>query len=253
MPNYCDYAMLVKGYPSNVGKFIEIMRADYSYSPQSYFRTHPHKHMYRIFEAELNDTMCEMMGMVMQVELVGYCAWSVHSCMMPGPFSYYNDYNVKNIYNCNMFDDLDYYLINGQRYGTHLLNLAKELNLYIEAYSDEPGMCFQEHYIIDNFGRLLVEEEAQTMGFYLEDYDNYKDFIKDYKDHKEIFTEEMFNNAKQQGLAYKQIGGFEPDGIAWDYKIYGNVGKMVKIVNKDGRYVSPRMCHIVNKEENKNG
>lgn len=255
MPNYCDYEMRIKGYPANVGRFIEVIRADYNYNKKSYFYNHPHQHMFRVFEAEPLEVKME--GLVMVATITGYCAWSVYSCMLPGFCTYYNDTveeSNKNEFNIRSNQRSDY-LINGKIYATHLLNLAKQLNLYLEVYSNEPGMCFQEHYIINNFGQFIVNEEVQTNCYYIEEYDTLKEYNKGNPDYQLDITEDEYLKLKNQGLSYLEYSPYYDNngynGI-WNFNIDQLKGRMVKRMVAWNGEPLPRK-DIFNKEENKNG
>lgn len=127
MPNYCDYTMKVAGKQSDIEKLVEILNRDYNYAPGE---PKPLPHLWRVFEANYDGEQI----------ISGYCAWSVYSCMFDVPGSYQYDHKDDPKYN-----------------GTDIVTLSKELHLKIEIFSEEPGMCFQEHYLIDN-GKLLVDE-----------------------------------------------------------------------------------------------
>lgn len=57
--------------------------------------------------------------------------------------------------------------------GTTLLEIRKTYNVDIKVYSEEPGLCFQEHYVIKN-GCLEVEEEVPY-------YENYNEETGEYE------------------------------------------------------------------------
>lgn len=117
MPNYCNFNMKIKGRMNDCEIFIKRM-TDYN-KPL---------HLWRIFEASVYNK--EGNFDEYSVEISGYCAWSIESCCRASGYSE----------------------------GVDLLEAnTKELNLKLEVYSEEPGMCFQEHYIYDN-GECLADE-----------------------------------------------------------------------------------------------
>lgn len=181
MPNYCDYTLKVVGNEKSVKAFINYLGNNYHY-----FRTEDRdkgqfqfpkdddfrkyklhfndgkgnelltdykKHFYRVFDADVMEEG-EQDDKYYAI-ITGDCAWSVHSCMMSGPYSYYSD-NVND-------NELR------KEHSTTLVLESKSLKLKIEVYSAEPGMGFAEHYLIDN-GKILVDEEFEYNEFYLGDY-----------------------------------------------------------------------------------
>lgn len=214
MPNYCDYAMKVIGQKHNVEEFIKIIKADYNYYTNKFGFD---RHLFRVFEAEVISD--EMQGITRIVEISGYCAWSVHTCMLEGEHTYYNDRLKESI-----------------NYGTSLLQESKRLGLIIEVYSLEPGMCFQEHYLIHN-NQLLADECVDYCEYYIDDINSYQEFVDRYGNCDDI-DEAKFNQAKNGGVYssyYIESGGFGD----WPYK-YSNFDIMAKTLNR-------QMARIVKK------
>lgn len=180
MPNYCYYEMRVKGKPENVNQFILSLQSDYGYTPveiSNRILTYPRgkmliypndnnrrvfkvrqqissPHLFRVFEANVNETECFCLppdenGDIIR-DISGYCAWSVYSCMFEGRCTYYNDF---------MRDF-------GIRYigffGTTIPKLSRLLNLDIEIFSEETGVCFQEHYRVTN-GNIIINDEVHII------------------------------------------------------------------------------------------
>jgi hypothetical protein len=180
--------MCVVGKKEKVEEFIKVMKADYDYGNMvfSYDR-----HMFRVFEAEY-DEVEERYNDMYQVIINGYCAWSVATCMLEG--GYYHD--IKQRYP------------SGFR-GTTLLIESKKLNLDIEVYSEEPGCCFQEHYIIIK-GDLVCDECVEWSEIWIDDYETKEEAESDLE--IEI-TDEEWNIASEEGrITY---GGFD----SWDFEI----------------------------------
>jgi hypothetical protein len=196
MPNYCDYAIKVTGYPSSLGKFIEVIKSDYNYNDLHFVKSNK-QHLYRVFRSDL----CEFYnigGDLFSAEIRGYCAWSVYSCMMEGDLTYLSD--------STKFDKA---VTRGTiEHGTSLIRLCKELNILLEAYSDEPGMVFQEHYVIDNFGNVLVDEEKDDVIWYdILEIETEEQFLKEYPDATEKVVEE-FKKHKANGEEFFNYGGY---------------------------------------------
>ena len=186
MPNYCYYEMRVKGKPENVNQFILSLQSDYGYTPveiSNRMLTYPRgkmliypndnnrrvfkvrqqissPHLFRVFEANVNETECFCLPPDENGDIIravsGYCAWSVYSCMFEGRCTYYNDF---------MRDF-------GIRYigffGTTIPKLSRLLNLDIEIFSEETGVCFQEHYRVTN-GNIIINDEVHITVDYDEE------------------------------------------------------------------------------------
>lgn len=162
MSNYCDYSMRVQGPYQGVSEFIRTINRDCSYTigykngkPLVYQYDTKGPHMCRVFEA-YTDCDNQLPPLLedgkSDVYIDGYCAWSVASCMMPNHGSYYDE-----------FKDLLYHV-------TNLQELSKNHNLNIQVYSDECGMGFQEHIVIDN-GLILDDDCVDVIHNYNEDTD----------------------------------------------------------------------------------
>lgn len=186
MPNYCDYSMCVRGTKANVEEFIKVIQADYDYHTMEFSHD---RHMFRVFEAECNE-LEDCVDGTFRVEINGYCAWSVESCMLED--GYYR--RMKDEYPDNFR-------------GTTLLIESKKLNLDIEVYSEECGCCFQEHYVIKN-GEMVCDECVDLEEYFVDEYENKK------QAEEEIgveFTDEEWEN-RDQGITR---GGFED----WNFEI----------------------------------
>ncbi|MBR0420293.1 MAG: hypothetical protein IJI66_14120 [Erysipelotrichaceae bacterium] len=194
MPNYCDYSMRVKGEKANVEKFYSYLGNDYCYkndnSPTSYPKktdeefmkeysirydskdgtkhlyTNAEKHLYRVFEAYLNEEYENDDGKYL-MWITGYCAWSIYCCMFEGPFSYYTD--------CKRDDE---FAELRNEHATSVPTLSKELGLEIEIFSSEPGCCFAEHYLVKD-GDIVANEEYEYNEYCLYDYETKEEAQKD--------------------------------------------------------------------------
>ena len=152
MPNWCGFSMMVQGHYDAVKEVQEIIlknhetnylaghKGEGEYCYNSVLRYDPkRKHMFRIFESRTPADFPEVDDNLIATQFIdGDCAWSVYCCMLPGEGSYYSD-----------LGQLLYY-------GTNLVELSKDLGVRIEVFSEEPGMCFQEHYLIEN-GKLVLD------------------------------------------------------------------------------------------------
>lgn len=151
MPNYCNYGMKIKGQKENVEKLVSYLKADYYYKEDGTVECSADKHFFRIFEVE--ETHSENEGDLYSSMVYGYCAWSVYSCMMQGEHTYYNRFKEK--------DKKEFY-------GTHMVEATNELDLEVEIFSEESGMGFMEHYIIDK-GKVLVDDCVDWRELYDEE------------------------------------------------------------------------------------
>lgn len=189
MPNLCMYSMCVKGKKENIEEFIKVIEANYNYGTMEFSYD---RHFFRVFEAYYEEIE-QVKDDIYQVIIGGDCAWSVSSCMFDNhSLGYYatfkKDYGDK----CR---------------GTTLPIESKNLNLSIEVYSEECGMCFQEHYVIIN-GDVVVDECVDWYEYYLRDYATKSEA----EEELEIeITDEEWNGQDD----YISRGGFDN----WDFTI----------------------------------
>lgn len=180
MPNYCYYSMCVKGKKENVEEFEKVLKADYAYSTMEFSHD---RHLFRVFSAE-SDGIEEVDHGVYQQTFTGDCAWSVATCMFEN--GYYRDLKER-------FPD--------EFRGTTLQIESERLNLDIEVFSEECGMCFQEHYLIRN-GHLEIDECVDFYEYYVEEYETKEEAEKEFEIE---FTDEEWEN--NEGSIKR--GGFE--------------------------------------------
>lgn len=168
MPNYCSYSMKVKsGKEENIKEFLEIMRADYNYNEEGVNVCNT-RHFFRIFEAEPQQIAEGKENKDLEIGkdddgkfymiIDGYCAWSIYMCMFSGEGTYY--YCKANAEHGD------------KSMGVHIEEISKELKLDIEIFSEETGLEFMEHYIIEE-GDLVLEEEFDYQELYDEETDEY--------------------------------------------------------------------------------
>lgn len=224
MPNYCYGQLVVRGYKPNVDEFIKILQAHYNYNTGEI--THK-PHFYRVFEADVYDYY-ETRGLNAIAFINLEVAWSIWVCMFNGPHTYYN--NTKDLPN---------------RFGSHIEAESKRLNLEIEIFSEETGMCFQEYYKLQS-GILCKEEVFPLHSYYLGDFETLDEYINDYTDGEDL--EEFIKDHGDDWLPtrdpeeYKKIRDenwtYEPDRIDWDTTILDNPKYLCHKI----------MCKSVNKE-----
>jgi hypothetical protein len=181
--------MRAVGTKENIEEFIKVMNAGYDYGTMEFDYD---RHMFRVFEA-VSDEIDEYDDGVFAVTINGYCAWSVRSCMFDD--GYYG--RIKERYS----DDFR---------GTTLLLESKKLGLNIEVFSEESGMCFQEHCMIDK-GEVVIDECIDYEEHYIGDFDTIEEYNEEYGTN---FTEDMIQDEE-----YIYIGGYGDE--------YGNFKNIV--------------------------
>lgn len=142
------YSMCVKGKKENINEFIKVIKAGYDYGAMEFDHD---RHFCRVFEAYYEEIEDLGNGLA-QVIINGDCAWSVNSCMFED--GYYS--SLKAAYP-NEFR------------GTTLPIESKRLGLDIEVFSEECGMCFQEHYVIIN-GDVIIDECVDWYEYCIDEY-----------------------------------------------------------------------------------
>lgn len=218
MPNECSAVVWVAGRKDHVDEFIRITKAYYNYSDfkneKSMEFSHT-PHLFRIFYSEIMDY--EQEGLFVCASLDIWCAWSVSSCMLEDGY----------------YTTLKKHCEEGgiPFYGTHLVECAKKLNISIEAISEEPGMGFMEHYLINQNGDFVIYECVDMHECYIGKYNTLAEYKQANPDSEiDITTEEEYKAAKAEGAWYR-VGG-----IPYDFEIGVNPPEPTKV-----------MCTIVDK------
>lgn len=177
MANYCEYTMKITGRKEVVNELIEMMK---------WQGKHTDNGLGRIYDCWVEDAE-EYDETFVSVYANGNCAWSVLTAMR----------NYK---------------------GRHpsLESETKRLGLLVEVYSSEPGMCFQEHCMIDK-GSVVIDECIDYEEHYIGDFDTIEEYNEEYRTN---FTEEMIQDEE-----YIYIGGYGDE--------YGNF-KNIAIENLKG-------------------
>lgn len=169
MPNYCYYEMKVIGSDDAIDELISMMK----YS-------HPTHHFYRAFEADVYERGENY------AFISGDVAWSI---------------------NCAMFCYIGY--CNGtDKQFDFISNVSERLQLEIEIFSSEPGIGFQEHYLI-RCGEMIIDDCKDYSEYYFDEYyykgntyeDKFADFIE--KSGLKISPDDLDENG------YYHYGGIE--------------------------------------------
>lgn len=190
MANDCFYSMKVQGKPENVEDFLQMIQVNYAYDDNGncYNPSDNNKpverHLWRVFEAYLNDDCTE--DGIRTITVDGNCAWSVYCCMCEGEYTYQTQ--------------------NQGLKGTTLQKESERLQLTIEVFSEECGMCFMEHYVFVN-GECKVDDCVDWYEYCTSDYDTVEEMNEDCDTD---FTQEQF-----EAEDYISVGGLEWEFGNW--------------------------------------
>jgi hypothetical protein len=172
--------MLVKGDAENIKSFYNAMTQNGSI------------YMGRGADAELELDEEDGVG-----QIDGWCKWSVRSAMEDNAISMRSHPNTWAFSNA---DPAKLEFIT-------LFEACRKWNLDMEVYSEEPGCCFQEHYVVVN-GDLIWEECVEWNEYCIDDYDSKEEAEAELG--IEISDEEW-----NSGECFISRGGFE----SWDFEI----------------------------------
>lgn len=180
MANICSFEMKISGRDEgSVRKLVDYLKADYWYTDKDlppkledaypvcykngrkklYMSKGGTKHFFRIENVDAMPIFKEGDGFATYA--YGCCAHSVWTCMFSGEFTYFSDI-AKNVLM--------------KQHATNMEEATRELGLKVQIYSSEPGLCFEEHYIVDN-GEIVVNEEASYSEYYFDpDRETFEEF-----------------------------------------------------------------------------
>ena len=246
MPNICNANVFIKGRKDAVDKFIKILKENYNYNEGSTWKDAPH--FFRIFRAYDEETLQEY-GMTKLTMIQIECAWSVHCCMFPGAYTYYDDFakKIEPRRENESAEEYDEYIKTQHRKmknATNIFDITRELNLMVEIVSAETeGVFFQEHYVIDS-GKLIFEECFNIVDLWPSNYDEYLEY-------KEKYNLDMnINNNAELEKYLDDNGGIRPFGeLMWDaeyiydHSPYDNMIKqpMCSIVDKSKPHIKSKL------------
>lgn len=149
MANICSFSMYVKGNRDDIEKFYNAMSQNGTI------------YMGRGADAEIKYDDDEAF-------IDGWCKWSIQSAMIDNAISMRTNPDMWHFGNTDV----------GTLEFITLVEASKRWNLVIEVYSEEPGCCFQEHYIITN-GRFVCNECVEFNEYFLYDYETKEEAEKD--------------------------------------------------------------------------
>lgn len=141
MANMCDFVMRVRGKRENIEEFYNALIQNGKI------------YMGRGAEAEINYED----GNTAQIK--GWCKWSVVSALIDNAISMRTEPNRWS------FDED----VSELEFIT-LIEACKKWNVDMEVYSEEPGCCFQEHFIVID-GELVVDECVEWNEYCIDDFE----------------------------------------------------------------------------------
>ena len=157
LSNPCFYSMKVKGAKEDIEEFIQLIKADYNYDTMEFSFD---RHLQRVFDAE-EEELVAIDDNTYSVFISGECAWSVVVCMLDD--GYYVSMKSR---------------LGDKFRGTTLEIESERLNLDIEVFSEECGMCFQEHYLIKH-GMVEIEDCVEWNEYFLDEYETKEEAEED--------------------------------------------------------------------------
>ena len=181
MANICSFSMKVRGEHKNIAKFYDAMMQNGSV------------YMGRGADAEI---VYEDEDGTAQID--GWCKWSVSSAMVTNAISMRTEPDIW--YWGEGVDASKIEFIT-------LFEACRKWNVDMEVYSEEPGCCFQEHYVVIN-GDTVCDERVEWNEY----------CIDNYKTKEEAEAELGIEIADEEwncGDTFISRGGFEN----WDFEI----------------------------------
>lgn len=164
MANYCHYEMKIKGSRKNCEQWLKKMK---SYDEENHF--------HRMFEPICIEEQ-GWSGSEYSMVLSGDCAWSLETCCRVSGYSNGVDLFAEN---------------------------SRDLHITMEAYSEEPGIGFQEHYIYRN-GECIADECVDYTEWYWDKAESpYFETFKREVNLPDCVTERDFSDG------IYQLGGFQ--------------------------------------------
>ena len=156
MANICSFSMMVKGKHDDIEQFYKAMSQDGNIW------------MGRGADAEIDyDDNYDGDG-TDRAQIDGWCKWSVSSAMISNAISMRTEPNIW-AFSKREKDDLKFIT---------LIEATEQWNLVVEVFSEEPGCCFQEHYVFDN-GTVLYDECIEYYEYCICDYDTKEEAEKE--------------------------------------------------------------------------
>ena len=159
MANDCVFKLKAYGKPENLQHLIACFKNEYDQGP----------HFWNITNFSVIDEATIKSG---YFELSGTCNWSLYCTMFDGLHTYQDIANKEFKYHN----------------GVTITDISKENNIKLELFSTEPGVGFQEHFIIDN-GEIITEEVTDYAEY------SYYDILDEYNSEHKIQISESDEEA----------------------------------------------------------
>ena len=168
MANICDFSMFVIGRKSDIESFYDALT-----QKGNIWMGRGACDTDLVLEVYDNENY--------SAEINGWCKWSVSSALIHNAVSMEADPNRWSFGNVDA----------SQLQFVTLFEASKRWNLSVEVFSAEGGMCFQEHYVVNN-GDVIVDECVDWRdGWDISDYDSKEDFEEEFD---MTITDEEWNN-----------------------------------------------------------
>lgn len=178
MANMCNFVMRVRGKHENIEKFYNAMNQN------------GNVYMGRGAEADIEYEDNDV------AEINGWCKWSIVSSLIDNAISMREHPD-----RWHFFED-----ISEVEFIT-LIEACQKWNIDMEVYSEEPGCCFQEHFMVIN-GELVDENCVDWYEYCIDDFETKEEAERE-------LDIEISNEEWESGEAFISRGGFE----SWDFEI----------------------------------
>ena len=143
MANICSFSMMIKGNKNNIETFLDMMT-----QKGTVF-------MGRGAVIERED-MEELEDGICRCQIEGWVKWSICASLVDDAISMRGNPSI-----WSFGEGVDKTKLSF----VTLWEAGKKLNLEIECYSEEPGCCFQEHYVFKN-GAIAEKECVEYREWY---------------------------------------------------------------------------------------
>lgn len=174
MANLCCYELNAVGRKECIDYLVNVLNAHYNYTKNEFnFKEH-------VYRNDVSDYEIDNCGMMSHIQLWGECAWSVLCCMIDNKHSELNRI-------------------------VSLQELSKRYGLYIEIWSEEPGIGFKEHFKIIN-GNLIINECHDMNTHIIAGFNNYNEYVKDCEEYNmQPMPKEQFDYYLSVGECYVDL------------------------------------------------
>lgn len=180
MANICSFSMCVKGTHENIEKFYNAMCQDGN-----------------IYVGRGADAQIKYDDEDGVAFIDGWCKWSIISAMVDNAISMRTEPNMWGWGKGVDASKLEFIT---------LWEACGRWNIDMEVYSEEPGCCFQEHYLVVD-GQVVYEDCVEWNEYDLDDYET--------KEEAEEELEIKITDEEWEEGGFISRGGFEE----WEFEI----------------------------------